>query len=160
MSPVLYLSSPPSFPLSLSFLYLSTYLNTLEGEMTAHSSILAWRIPRTEEPGGLQSIGLQKVGHDWVTEHACVFLSEAPILGPPDVKSRLIRKDLDAGKDWGREEKGWQRMKWLDGIIDSMGMSVSKLREMVKDRGSCVLQSLGLQRVRYSLVSEQQQSVP
>ena len=51
-------------------------------------------------------------------------------------------------------------MKWLDGIIDSMGMSVSKLREMVKDRGSCVLQSLGLQRVRYSLVSEQQQSVP
>ena len=86
--------------------------------------------------------------------------TEATIVWPPDVKSRLIRKDLDAGKDWGREEKGWQRMKWLDGIIDSMGMSVSKLREMVKDRGSCVLQSLGLQRVRYSLVSEQQQSVP
>ena len=36
----------------------------LEGGMAAHSSILAWRIPGTEEPGGLQSIGLQRVGHD------------------------------------------------------------------------------------------------
>ena len=36
----------------------------LEKGMTAHSSILAWRIPWTEEPGGLRSIGLQKVGHD------------------------------------------------------------------------------------------------
>ena len=36
----------------------------LEKEMAAHSSILAWRIPWTEEPGGLQSIGLHKVGHD------------------------------------------------------------------------------------------------
>ena len=37
----------------------------LEKEMAAHSSILAWRIPWTEEPGGLQSIGSQRVGHDW-----------------------------------------------------------------------------------------------
>ena len=36
-------------------------------EMAAHSSILAWRIPWTEEPGGLQSMGSQKVRHDWVT---------------------------------------------------------------------------------------------
>ena len=36
----------------------------LEEEMTTHSSILAWRIPWTEEPGGLQSITLQRVGHD------------------------------------------------------------------------------------------------
>ena len=41
----------------------------LEKEMSIHSSILAWRIPWTEEPGGLQSMGLQRVGHDWVTEH-------------------------------------------------------------------------------------------
>ena len=39
----------------------------LEKEMATHSSILAWRIPWTEEPGGLQSTGLQKVGHDWAT---------------------------------------------------------------------------------------------
>ena len=36
----------------------------LEVDMAAHSSILTWRIPWTEEPGGLQSIGSQKVGHD------------------------------------------------------------------------------------------------
>ena len=35
-------------------------------EMTTHSSILAWRIPWTEEPGGLQSMGLQRGRHDWV----------------------------------------------------------------------------------------------
>ena len=40
----------------------------LEGELAAHSSILAWGIPWTEEPGGLQSIGLQKVRHNLATE--------------------------------------------------------------------------------------------
>ena len=40
----------------------------LEKEMATHPSILAWRIPRTEEPCGLQSMGLQRVRHDWVTE--------------------------------------------------------------------------------------------
>ena len=39
----------------------------LEKGMATHPSILAWRIPWTEEPGGLQSMGLQRVGHDWVT---------------------------------------------------------------------------------------------
>ena len=39
----------------------------LEKEMVTHSSILTWKISRTEEPGGLQSIGLQRVGHDWAT---------------------------------------------------------------------------------------------
>ena len=41
----------------------------LEEGMVTHSSILAWRIPRIEEPGQLQSMGSQRVGHDWVTEH-------------------------------------------------------------------------------------------
>ena len=39
--------------------------DSLEKEMAAHSSILAWRISLTEEPGGLQSMGLQRVGHSW-----------------------------------------------------------------------------------------------
>ena len=42
----------------------------LEKEMATHSSILAWKIPWTEEPGGLQSMGSQRVGHDRATEHA------------------------------------------------------------------------------------------
>ena len=45
----------------------------LEKEMATHSSILAWRIPWTEEPGGLQSVGLQRVGHDWVTSFSSKF---------------------------------------------------------------------------------------
>ena len=41
-----------------------TWEDPLEKEMATHSSILAWRIPWTEEPGGLQSMGSQRVGHD------------------------------------------------------------------------------------------------
>ena len=43
----------------------------LEKEMATHSSILAWRIPQTEEPGWLQSMGSQIVGHDRVTNTSC-----------------------------------------------------------------------------------------
>ena len=45
----------------------------LEKEMATHSSTLAWRIPRTEEPGRLQSMGLQRVRHDWATSLSLFF---------------------------------------------------------------------------------------
>ena len=48
--------------------------------------------------------------------------AEAPILWPPDGKSLLFGKDPDAGKYWRQEERGWQRMRWLDGITDSVNM--------------------------------------
>ena len=52
---------------------------------------------------------------------------------PPDVKSRLIGKTLIMEKIEGRR-RGWQRMRWLAGIIDTMDMSLSKRLDIVKDR--------------------------
>ena len=50
----------------ITLFYLDIWL-FMEKEMATHSSILAWRIPWTKEPGGLQSMGSQRVGHDWAT---------------------------------------------------------------------------------------------
>ena len=64
--------------------------------------------------------------------------AETPILWPPDAKNWLHGKDPDAGKDWKWEEKGQQRMRLLDGIIDSIDISLSNLEEIETGK-PCVL---------------------
>ena len=61
----------------------------LEQEMATHSSILTWKIPWTEEPGGLQSLGSQRFGHDLATEQHCVTQSE---------KSHLLKLEFSRGQ--------------------------------------------------------------
>ena len=57
--------------------------------------------------------------------------AETPIFWPPHAKSWLIGKDPDAGRDWGQEEKGTTEDERLDGITDSMDMSLGELQELV-----------------------------
>ena len=65
-----------------------------------------------------------------------------------------IGKDPDAGRDWGQGRRGWQRMRWLDGITDSMGMSMSNFGSWWWTGRPGVLQFMGSQRVGHDWVTE------
>ena len=107
------------------------------------------------------SIYVSTLAPPWRIAHYMHTLSLQVLvtLWPPDAKSWLIGKDPVAGKDWRQEKKGEtrQRMRWLDGITDSMDMSLSKLCQIVKDRNLVCCSSWGLQGVGHDLATEQQQ---
>ena len=79
---------------------------------------------------------VRRSNHSILKEINPEYSLEGLMLKPPDAKTRLTEKGPDAGKIESERRSGWQRMRWLDSITDSMDMNLSKLQDIVKDRST------------------------
>ena len=92
----------------------------------------------------------------WIFTESTDAEAEAPILWPPMQRANSLEKTLILLK--AKVGGGWQRIRLLDSISNSMDMNLSKLWEIVEDRGAWHAAVHGSWRVRHDLVTEQQQS--
>ena len=99
-----------------------------------------------------------KGNQPWIFIGRSVAEVEAPILWPLDAKSYLIGKPLMLGKIEGESRRGQQGIRWLDSITNSLDMNLSKLQEIVQDRGAWCVIVHGITRVKHHLVTEQQRN--
>ena len=87
----------------------------LEKEMATHSSILAWRIPWTEEPGGLPSTGSQRVGHDWATSLSLIVISTSQMRNSEAFRGSVNLTNVIYWR--------WQSWIWTQGCLTWIELS-------------------------------------
>ena len=101
---------------------------------------------KTVNPKGSQS---------WIFIRRTDAEAEAPVLWSPDAKKWFIRKDLDAGKVEGRRRKGWERIRWLDGITDHWTWVWSSSGRLWRTGKPGMLQFVQLQEIGHDWATEQ-----
>ena len=126
--------------------------------MAPHSSTRAWQIPWMEEPGGLQSMGLLRVGHDWATSLSLSCIGEGN--GNP-LQCSCLENPRDGGAWWAAVygvTQSWTRLKWLSSSSSSSTSVISFLCRAQSTFSPLILgsnsYSLGILKTRFKSVSD------
>ena len=114
----------------------------LEKEMATHSSILAWRIPWTEEPGGLQSMGSQRVGHNWATSLSLSHTSKVML------KILQARLQQYMNHELPDVQAGFRKGRGTSDLIANFHWIIEKAKDLQKTSTSASLTTLKLLNVR------------